>query len=95
LHNIYSINLTRGKRPQKLSLLLLTLFLKIGSKRVIVSFWNVKDSATYILMKNFYEKMLARGLKPSVALREAQLEMWKKGQSPYFWAAFTLQGEWR
>ncbi|MEB3827630.1 hypothetical protein LKK83_09015 [Phormidium sp. CCY1219] len=30
-------------------------------------------------------------------MREAQLEMWQREEwkSPYFWAAFTLQGEWR
>jgi CHAT domain-containing protein len=30
-------------------------------------------------------------------LRAAQVEMWrqKQWQSPYYWAAFTLQGEWR
>ncbi|WP_442957300.1 CHAT domain-containing protein, partial [Phormidium sp. CCY1219] len=34
---------------------------------------------------------------PAEALREAQLEMWQREEwkSPYFWAAFTLQGEWR
>ena len=33
----------------------------------------------------------------AAALRAAQLEMWKTAQwqSPYYWAAFTLQGEWR
>jgi hypothetical protein len=36
-------------------------------------------------------------LSPSQALRMAQIEMWEQQQwkSPYFWAAFTLQGEWR
>jgi CHAT domain-containing protein len=36
-------------------------------------------------------------LTPAQALREAQLEMLasEEWQSPYFWAAFTLQGEWR
>ena len=30
-------------------------------------------------------------------LRAAQTEMWKQKQwqSPYYWAAFTMQGEWR
>jgi CHAT domain-containing protein len=41
--------------------------------------------------------MLKDGLRPAAALRAAQLEMLKQKQwsSPFFWAAFTLQGEWR
>ncbi|BDA74105.1 hypothetical protein CAL7716_082710 [Calothrix sp. PCC 7716] len=70
-------------------------FMYAGSKRVAVSLWNVKDTATYLLMKNFYQKMIERELTPSAALRETQLEMWKQGKSPYYWAGFTIQGEWR
>jgi tetratricopeptide (TPR) repeat protein len=35
------------------------------------------------------------GLKPGAALRAAQLEMWHNQHyaPPYYWAAFTLQGE--
>jgi CHAT domain-containing protein len=48
-------------------------------------------------MVKFYEKMLKQGERPAAALRAAQVEMWKQRewQSPYYWAAFTLQGEWR
>ena len=48
-------------------------------------------------MTRFYEKMLKHGERPAAALRAAQVEMWKQKQwqSPYYWAAFTLQGEWR
>jgi CHAT domain-containing protein len=30
-------------------------------------------------------------------LRAAQLSMWKepRWESPYYWAGFTLQGEWK
>ncbi|MGE5655249.1 MAG: CHAT domain-containing protein, partial [Actinomycetota bacterium] len=47
-------------------------------------------------MGNFYEKMLKKGLAPAAALRAAQLEVMQQQQwqSPYYWAAFTLQGEW-
>jgi CHAT domain-containing protein len=36
------------------------------------------------------------GERPAAALRTAQVDMWKQKQwqSPY-WAAFTMQGEWR
>jgi len=72
-------------------------FMYAGAARVVVSLWNVNDKATSDLMTNFYEKMLKQGERPAAALRAAQVEMWKQKQwqSPYYWAAFTMQGEWR
>jgi CHAT domain-containing protein/Flp pilus assembly protein TadD len=72
-------------------------FMYAGSPRVVVSLWSVDDEATSQLMVRFYKKMLQDGLKPAAALRAAQLEMWQqqRWQAPYYWAAFTLQGEWR
>jgi CHAT domain-containing protein len=72
-------------------------FMYAGAARVVVSLWNVNDKATADLMTRFYEKMLKHGERPAAALRAAQVEMWKQKQwqSPYYWAAFTMQGEWR
>jgi CHAT domain-containing protein len=72
-------------------------FMYAGAARVVVSLWSVNDKATSDLMTKFYEKMLKQGERPAAALRAAQVEMWKQKQwqSPYYWAAFTLQGEWR
>ncbi len=72
-------------------------FMYAGAARVVVSLWSVNDKATAELMTKFYEKMLKRGERPAAALRAAQVEMWrqKQWQSPYYWAAFTMQGEWR
>ena len=72
-------------------------FMYAGAARVVVSLWNVNDKATAELMAKFYEKMLKQGQRPAAALRAAQVEMWKQKQwqSPYYWAAFTMQGEWR
>jgi CHAT domain-containing protein len=72
-------------------------FMYAGAQRVVVSLWSVEDEQTAALMSSFYQKMLQKGLTPAAALRAAQLEMWKqeKWNSPYYWAAFTLQGEWR
>jgi CHAT domain-containing protein len=41
--------------------------------------------------------MLKDNLPPAAALRAAQLAMMKEKRwsSPYFWAAFSIQGEWR
>jgi CHAT domain-containing protein/predicted negative regulator of RcsB-dependent stress response len=72
-------------------------FMYAGSPRVLVSLWSVDDRATADLMAKFYQKMLKDGIKPAAALRAAQLELWqqKQWQAPYYWAAFTLQGEWK
>ena len=72
-------------------------FMYAGAPRVVVSLWSVNDKATAELMARFYEKMLKGGARPAAALRAAQVEMWKQKawQSPYYWAAFTMQGEWR
>ena len=72
-------------------------FMYAGAARVVVSLWSVNDKATADLMTKFYQKMLKQGERPAAALRAAQMEMWKQKQwqSPYYWAAFTLQGEWR
>ena len=72
-------------------------FMYAGAARVVVSLWSVSDRATSELMARFYEKMLRGGQRPAAALRAAQIEMWrqKSWQAPYYWAAFTLQGEWK
>ena len=72
-------------------------FMYAGAPRVVASVWNVDDQATSTLMKRFYEGMLVNGQTPAAALRAAQLSMWqeKRWHTPYYWAAFILQGEWR
>ena len=72
-------------------------FMYAGSPRVVASLWQVDDAATAELMKRFYRGMFQEKLPPSAALRAAQIEMLKRKhwQSPYYWAAFVLQGEWR
>ncbi|HZI49439.1 MAG TPA: CHAT domain-containing protein, partial [Pyrinomonadaceae bacterium] len=72
-------------------------FMYAGAPRVVASLWQVDDAATADLMREFYKAMLVEGVRPAAALRTAQVRMWERNQqlSPYFWAAFTLQGEWR
>ncbi|WP_019487069.1 MULTISPECIES: CHAT domain-containing protein [Kamptonema] len=71
-------------------------FMYAGAARVLVSLWKVDDQATAELMKRFYRGMLQEKLTPAAALRQAQVEMSQIPQwsSPYYWAAFVLQGEW-
>jgi CHAT domain-containing protein len=66
-----------------------------GALRVSVSLWSVDDQATSDLMQQFYTNLWQAKHSHAASLREAQLALWKQGKAPYYWAAFTLQGEWR
>ena len=70
-------------------------FMHAGAARVMASLWKIEDTATADLMGRLYQKMLREGKRPSAALREAQLAMWKqrRWRSPFYWASFVLQGE--
>jgi CHAT domain-containing protein len=110
LHDIYNLNLPAdlvvlsacntglGKDVKGEGLVGLTRgFMYAGASSVMASLWKVDDEATAELMKQFYRGMLKDGLPPAAALRRAQVTMWrqKAWRSPYYWAAFTLQGEYR
>ncbi len=71
-------------------------FMYAGSKRVVASFWQVADAATAELMNRFYLEMFGHGLAPPAALRKAQLHVMRqpRWRHPFYWAAFSLQGEW-
>jgi CHAT domain-containing protein len=72
-------------------------FMYAGAKRVVASLWKVDDDATGEMMRRLYRGMLEEGLSPAAALREAQVGLWQQDRwrSPYYWAAFVVQGEWR
>jgi CHAT domain-containing protein/Tfp pilus assembly protein PilF len=72
-------------------------FMYAGVPRVIVSLWSVDDRATAELMAAFYRSLLRDHKRPSEALLDAQLELrkHKEWQSPYYWAAFVQQGDWK
>jgi CHAT domain-containing protein len=49
-------------------------------------------------MRRFYAHLLGTGrLKPSAALRLAQVEMrtQPRWRDPYYWAGFVMQGDWQ
>jgi CHAT domain-containing protein/tetratricopeptide (TPR) repeat protein len=72
-------------------------FMYAGAERVVASLWQVDDQATADLMQYFYRGMLKEKLRPAAALRAAQIEMSRSSRwsSPYYWAGFVIQGEWR
>lgn len=72
-------------------------FLYAGTPRVVATLWNIDDRTTAEMMRQFYEAMLRRGERPAEALRSAQTGLWqRKGwEAPYYWAGFTIHGEWQ
>jgi CHAT domain-containing protein/Tfp pilus assembly protein PilF len=71
-------------------------FMYAGSRRVLVSLWDVQDQATARLMTDFYRGLLGpKRPQTAAALRAAQIAIWREGrwQAPYYWAGFVLQGE--
>ena len=109
LHDIFNLNLPGelvvlsacqtglGKQVRGEGLIGLTRgFMYAGMPRILASLWSVDDEATAEFMTRFYRLMLKDKLSAAKALREAQIEMQEetKWKAPYYWAAFTLQGEW-
>jgi CHAT domain-containing protein len=72
-------------------------FMYAGAPRVLVSLWAVSDWGTTDLMVRFYRGVLKEDMRPAAALRAAQISLMndKRWASPYYWASFTLEGEWR
>jgi len=78
------ISLTRG-------------FMYAGARRVVSSLWKVDSKATAELMTRFYRNLLVDKFSPAAALRAAQNSMSRdpRWSSPYYWAGFIIQGEYR
>jgi CHAT domain-containing protein len=108
LHEIYNLKLNAelvvlsacqtalGKEIKGEGLVGLTRgFMYAGSPRVMSSLWRIDDRATAELMGLVYESMIKKELRPAAALREAQSKLSRRWPSPYYWAAFTQQGEWK
>jgi CHAT domain-containing protein len=72
-------------------------FMYAGATRVVASLWQADDRGTAVFMSRFYEGLLSKGMSAPAALRSAQVSMYqdKRWQNPRYWAAFTIQGEWK
>jgi CHAT domain-containing protein len=67
-------------------------FLRAGAHNVIGALWEVSDDSTPQLMDTLYQH-LEQGMPPSVALREAKLDLLHGGGSfrnPFYWAPFQI-----
>jgi CHAT domain-containing protein len=67
-----------------------------GADTVLASQWNVSDEAARRLMTEFIRRWRS-GQARATAWRGAQLSLLRSKDfaNPYFWAAFTLTGDWR
>ena len=68
-------------------------FLYAGVPSIVASLWTVDDRSTAYLMQEFYKNLGT--MTKADALREAKLATMKKYPSPFHWAAFCLQGDYR
>lgn len=70
-----------------------------GARSTVATLWRVNDEASAMLVSEFYNQ-LVQAVKTNVskaeALRRAQVSILKnpKYQSPYYWAAYVLLGNW-
>lgn len=67
-------------------------FLYAGSPSVVSTLWNVDDRSTAYFMDDFYQ-YLKKGKDLADALKMVQVDMIRKGYTPYYWAPFILTGK--
>lgn len=72
-------------------------FAHAGARSVAASLWAVQDRATAELMGSLYQHLWRRDMPPGAALRAAQLELRsrRRWSAPFYWAPWTLQGDWQ
>ncbi|WP_017317978.1 CHAT domain-containing protein [Mastigocladopsis repens] len=66
---------------------------RAGARSTLASLWSVDDQSTADLMSEFY-RQLKNGVAKAEALQRAQLAVFAKDNSPYFWAPYVLLGNW-
>lgn len=71
---------------------------RAGARSTLATLWSVDDLSTAKLMGEFYRQLAENQVSKAEALRLAQLQLWQEEsqdwQRPYFWAAYTLVGNW-
>ena len=66
-----------------------------GSRSMLGSLWRVEDQATAFLMKRFYTHLLSGKSKvESLRLSQEDVRADSRWTHPFYWAAFTLIGDW-
>lgn len=65
-------------------------FKKAGAETIIMSLWKVSDSATEMMMNEFYTHLLAGASKREAFLKAQAAVKAKYDNDPYYWAAFIM-----
>lgn len=78
---------------QRAALGLAGIAVRAGARSTLASLWSVDDQWTAKLMSEFYRN-LNTGISKAQALQRAQLTVFAKQKSPYFWAPYVLVGNW-
>lgn len=78
---------------------LIPAFLYAGGNSVLATLWKVQETSAALTMRLFYDMLADRNAPADKvsALRRAMLAVraTRGFESPYFWAPFVLQGNWR
>ncbi|WP_083885817.1 CHAT domain-containing protein [Synechococcus sp. PCC 7336] len=71
---------------------------RAGARSTLATFWQVNDESTATIMEGFYRNLKTGEMTKAEALRQAQIsflaEADRRHQHPFFWAAFSLIGNW-
>jgi len=68
-------------------------FTLAGAESQVMSLWKVNDQTTRELVESYYKNLKANQGR-SQSLETIQLDLLKKYQYPYYWAAFIPSGNW-
>lgn len=67
-------------------------FMQAGTDNLAATLWVVEDQTTRKLMVDFYGNLL-KGMTPQESLRQAQLDVMKTNNNPFYWGPFVLYGK--
>ncbi len=70
--------------------------IRSGARSTLASLWSVNDASTATFVTHFYQALTRNQLTRAEAVRQAQLQLLHTSdyRHPYYWAAFTLIGNW-
>jgi CHAT domain-containing protein len=81
----------RGRAQPEGTISVARAFLSAGASAVVATLWPVDDDASATFFPRLH-RHLERGLSPARALREAQIESIRRGDSPELWSAVQSIG---
>ncbi len=72
-------------------------FARAGVPAIIASLWKVSDESTELIFTEFYKNLKTKNMNKAEALRAAQksIKSMKEFSSPFFWAPYILNGDYR